>query len=262
MDLSISLPPDALPPNLDAVVYAASPAGATDEAYRAAYVDGPRNLLSALAPQGSLRSFVSSTGVYAQREGEWVDEESPTEPQSYSGKRLLEGECGVLGSTFSATVLRLGGIYGPGRTGTIDRTLREVPEEKELDCYTNRIHRDDCAGALRHLLLLRNPAPVYLGVDYEPTTRQEIHEWLTAQGYALRPILETSSRNTPRGASRSRTNKRCSNVWLVSSGYRFRYPPSAKASRGSWTARTIILDRVGGYATIPERERDRLGRRV
>jgi nucleoside-diphosphate-sugar epimerase len=225
-DLSASLPPDALPPNLDALVYAASPAGATDEAYRAAYVDGLRNLLSALAPQGSLRRFVfvSSTGVYAQREGEWVDEESPTEPQSYSGRRLLEGERVVLGSTFSATILRLGGIYGPGRTGTIDRALREAPEEKDPSRYTNRIHRDDCAGALRHLLLLRDPAPVYLGVDHEPTTRQEIHEWLTAQRYTPPLTLETSSRNTPRGASRTRTNKRCSNARLISSGYRFRYP--------------------------------------
>ncbi len=59
-----------------------------------------------------------------------MDEESPTEPQSYSGKRLLEGECGVLGSTFSATVLRLGGIYGPGRTGAIDGALRQASEEK------------------------------------------------------------------------------------------------------------------------------------
>ena len=225
-DLSTSLPPDALPTNLDAVVYAASPAGSTDEAYRAAYVDGPRSLLSALTPQGSLRRFVfvSSTGVYAQREGEWVDEESPTEPQSYSGKRLLEGECGVLGSTFSATVLRLGGIYGPGRTGAIDRALRQASEEKDPSRYTNRIHRDDCVGALRHLLLLRDPAPLYLGVDHEPTTRQEIHEWLTAQGYTPPPTLETFSRNTTCGTSRSRTNKRCSNARLVSSGYRFRYP--------------------------------------
>jgi nucleoside-diphosphate-sugar epimerase len=224
-DLSASLPPDALPPNLDALVYAASPAESTDEAYRAAYVDGPRNLLSALAPQGSLRRFVfvSSTGVYAQREGEWVDEESPTEPQSYSGRRLLEGERDVLGSTFSATILRLGGIYGPGRTGAIDRALRQASEEKDPGRYTNRVHRDDCADALRHLLLLRDPAPVYL-VDHEPTTRQEIHEWLTAQRYTPPPTLETSSRNTPRGASRSRTNKRCSNARLVSSGYRFRYP--------------------------------------
>lgn len=225
-DLSTSLPPDALPPDLDALVYAASPAGSTGEAYRATYVDGPRNLFSALAPQGNLRRFVfvSSTGVYAQREGEWVDEESPTEPESYSGRRLLEGERTVLGGPFPATVLRLGGIYGPGRTGAIDRALREVPEEKDSGRYTNRIHRDDCAGALRHLLLLRDPAPVYLGVDHEPTTRQEIHEWLTAQRCAPPPPLETPSRNTTRGASRSRTNKRCSNARLVFSGYRFRYP--------------------------------------
>lgn len=222
-DLSAPLLPDTLPPDLDAVVYAASPAGSTDEAYKTAYVDGSRNLLSALVSQENLRRFVfvSSTGVYAQKNGEWVDEESPTEPENFSGNRLLEGERAVLGSPFSATVLRFGGIYGPRRTGMIDRALRMTSEEKGQPRYTNRIHRDDCTGALLHLLFLQEADRVYLGVDHEPTTNHEIYDWLADQGYTTRP---TPPKTPVRNTFRVRTNKRCNNARLVSSGYRFRYP--------------------------------------
>jgi nucleoside-diphosphate-sugar epimerase len=125
VDLSSPLPSDALPPNLDAIVYAATPSGSTDEAYRAAYVDGARNVISALESQKSLHRvvFVFSTEVYAQRGSEWVDEEFPTEPESFSGKRLLDGERRVLRS-FPASILRLGGIYGPGRITAIERAFR------------------------------------------------------------------------------------------------------------------------------------------
>ncbi len=232
-DLSKPLPPDTLPPDLDVVVHAASPGGSTDEAYRLAYAQGPRNLFAALEPQQILRRlvFVSSTGVYAQKNGEWVDEESSTEPETTSGKRLLQGESLALGCPFPTTVLRLGGIYGPGRTGAIERALGGAPEE-DPPRYTNRIHRDDCAGVLRHLILLPDPAPVYLGVDNEPATRHTIAEWLASRlgartGARLdetAALTRSPPRGGPRDASRSRTNKRCSNARLIHSGYHFHYP--------------------------------------
>jgi nucleoside-diphosphate-sugar epimerase len=222
-DLSAPLSPAALPPKLDVVVYAASPSGSSKEAYRDVYVNGPLNLLSALAPQRGLHRliFVSSTGVYAQRGGEWVDEESPAEPESEGGKRLLEGEGLVLGSPIPAIALRLGGIYGPGRSGTIQRVLNGASDGEDQHRYINRIHRDDCVGALRHLILLEDAAPLYLGVDHEPATHRTVADWLFAR---LGEEFSPPGRNTSRNAPRVRTNKRCSNARLVSSGYRFRYP--------------------------------------
>ncbi len=228
-DFSMPLPPGALPGGLDAVVHTASPGGSNDESYKTAYVEGPRNLLSALASRNTLRRFVlvSSTGVYGQKDGEWVNEGSPTEPGNTSGRRLLEGESLVLGGPVPAVVLRLGGIYGPGRTGAIERALREQPREVDPPRYTNRIHRDDCAGALRHLLLLQDPDLIYLGVDHEPATRRTVAEWLASRLDQPRsnvevpqPAAQTYTKNAPR----SRTNKRCSNTRLAASGYRFRYP--------------------------------------
>lgn len=218
-DLSREAPPDILPQNLDFVFYAVSADGPDDEAYRLAYVDGPRNLLEALSNRGdNIRRFffTSSTGVYAQSDGEWVDEDSPTEPEAFSGRRLLEGERTVLDGPFPATVLRLAGIYGPGRTRSIERGLA-VPERDGPPDYTNRIHRDDCAGALRHLMLLPEPEKLYIGVDHEPADRRTVAEWLAER---LDAVPEEKSSDT----NRRRTNKRCSNARLFASGYEFLYP--------------------------------------
>ena len=219
-DLSEILSPQALPTHLAAVVYAVSPDEGRDDAYRLAYVDGLRNLLAALERIGSVRRllFVSSTGVYGQSAGEWVDEDSPAEPQSSSGKRLLEGERVLWESNIvERVVLRLGGIYGPGREGAIERAL--VAPTGGPPQYTNRIHRDDCAGALLHLLTLPTPDPLYLGVDNDPADRRTIAAWLHAR-LDGRP----ANRPTPPKTRRARSNKRCSNERLLASGYAFRYP--------------------------------------
>ncbi len=219
LDLSSPIAPDKLPPDLDFVFYTASAGGSSEDAYKSAYIEGPRNLLAALETQNARRVlFTSSTGVYGQRDGEWVDEESPTEPESFSGRVLLEGERVFLDGPYPAVVLRLGGIYGPGRTRSIERAIRRADGE-EPPLYSNRIHRDDCAGALRHLMLLEEPEQVYLGVDNEPTDRRTVAEWLEDR---LPP--ETTRADGPSGTPRRRTNKRCDNSRLLASGYRFLHP--------------------------------------
>ena len=96
---------------MDFVFYTTSAGGSDDEAYRKAYVDGPRNLLGTLSTRGeTVRRFflTSSTGVYGQSNGEWVDESSPTEPGSFSGRRLLEGERTVLDGRISRNRIAAG----------------------------------------------------------------------------------------------------------------------------------------------------------
>jgi nucleoside-diphosphate-sugar epimerase len=215
---------EALPPGLDVVFYTASADASDDEAYRAAYVEGLHNLLRALDRQRQVLRrvfFTSSTGVYAQSSGAWVDETSPTEPAEFSGIRVLEGERLLLGGLFPATALRLGGIYGPGRTRLIDRVRQGLAVCQDgPPLHTNRIHRDDCAGALRHLMTLAEPAGLYLGVDHEPAEQCEVLRWLAAQLGVSPPRLGPPLDSTPRRQS----NKRCSNAKLVASGYTFRYP--------------------------------------
>jgi nucleoside-diphosphate-sugar epimerase len=207
-----------LPNRLDAVVFAAAPDESSDESYKAVYVDGLQRVVSAVAsittPQTRL-ILVSSTAVYAQSQGEHVDERSPTEPTRFSGRRLLESEAVARGSGMTTTVVRFGGIYGPGRTGLVDRVYSGTAKLSAEPSFTNRIHRDDCAGAIRHLLDLERPPECVIGVDDDPADRNDVISWLAAR-------LGVQAQAASPGVATSR-NKRCENALLKSTGYAFTY---------------------------------------
>ena len=214
-----------LPNGLDFIFYTVASGGGGEAGYRAAYTQGPKNLIKALDLKGENPRrifFTSSTAVYAQTDGSRVDEESPTQPTHYSGRILLEGERILLESGHPVTILRLSGIYGPGRTRLIDtvRTGRAEVQEGPPR-FTNRIHRDDCAGALAHLMKMEAPDEIYIGVDDVPADRRKVLIWLAERLGAPHP-RETSVAETP--SARAATNKRCSNARLKASGYRFLYP--------------------------------------
>lgn len=221
-DLSLATDLGRLPGALEAVVYLVSPGGPDDALYRSAYVDGPANLLSALERAGTELPrffFASSTAVYGQRSGEWVDEESLTEPTHFSGIRLLEAEAQLAASRFPTTVVRFGGIYGPRRTQLVHR-IRSGTAQYRPGRYTNRMHRDDCVGALRHLLGQESPASLYLGVDSDPADEQTLYNWLA--GATGAPVPRPVASDAPEPARGG--NKRCRNDRLLESGYTLRYP--------------------------------------
>ncbi len=194
----------------------------SDSRYRAVYVEGLRNLLAALEGVSPRRIFLaSSSRVYHQDGGEWVDEDSVTLPQGFAGQRLLEAEELLRESGFPFCIVRFTGIYGPGRPGLLHRIKEGVGCPPMPPLYTNRIHADDCAGVLAHLLE-RDAAgqslePCYLATDSEPAPLYEVMAWLAA-----RMDSELSEEAPP--ANRRRTSKRCSNRQLLDSGYRFLYP--------------------------------------
>jgi nucleoside-diphosphate-sugar epimerase len=221
-DLSRAETLTALPTGLDVVFYTVGADGHTPEQYESAYVTGLANLWSALRAAGAPPRrlvVVTSTAVYAQNDGEWVDESSPTEPREFSGRTLLRSEALARTLAAEAVIVRFGGIYGPRRTRFVDTvrngtsTLGPGPE------YTNRIHRLDCAGVLAHLAKLASPAPTYIGVDDEPADRRAVVEWLAARLDVTppRPAAGIGGTSAVRG-------KRCSNRLLRASGYAFRFP--------------------------------------
>ena len=211
---------DALPAT-DLAFYTAAADERSDDAYRRAYVEGVARLIERLARQPAPPRrllFTSSTAVYGQQDGEWVDESSATEPADFGGRRLLEGEALVRAAPFPGTVLRLGGIYGPGRSSLIERARSGAAGGPT---FTNRIHRDDAAGALAHLARLPAAAPCYVGVDSEPATEADVLDWLARRLGAPAASAPSAAPPAPR---RARGSKRCRNALLLASGYRFRYP--------------------------------------
>jgi nucleoside-diphosphate-sugar epimerase len=225
---------NALPPELDAVVYSAAAAGFSAAAYEAAYVAGVRNLLAALKQAGQHPRrllFTSSTSVYAQHQGEWVDENSPAEAEGFSGRCIRQGEQLLWDSDWPAVAVRFGGIYGPGRTRLID-SVREGSAVRPAGppLYTNRIHRDDCARVLEHLLNLPEPERLYLAVDDDPAPLVEVLGWLAEQlglpepPLATQPALKPGAETRGDPTLRMRASKRCSNARLRASGFSFRYP--------------------------------------
>ena len=121
----------------DGIIYQATPAGRTAEAYEAAYIKGLSNLLDQTHTARLI--FVSSTGVYGQDDGAWVDEDAETRPSSFSGRILCAAE--QIAHDHGGLVVRFSGIYGPGREYLIRSVqsgrarCRETPPQ-----WTNRIH--------------------------------------------------------------------------------------------------------------------------
>jgi len=224
-DLVTGVGLDAIPADIDVVFYTAGADGFSEEAYRNAYVVGVRNLLAALTAKGAPVQrviYTSSTGVYAQDNGEWVDEDSPTVPTKFSGTILLEGEAEVTRGPFPATVVRLGGIYGPNRTRLID-TVRNGSAYTIAGRtqYLNLIHREDCAGVLQHLMHLPAPAACFVAVDDEPMERAALLGWLAGLLCVSPPPARAADEapDPQRGGDR-----RVRNARLRATGYVFQYP--------------------------------------
>ncbi|QCO97194.1 NAD-dependent epimerase/dehydratase family protein [Arthrobacter sp. 24S4-2] len=239
---TLPLPP--VPADTTAVVVAVAADSPSEAAYRAAYVDGLANVLDALertrghdgvALPSLVRRvlFVSSTAVYGDAAGGWVDETTTPEPGGFSGRIIREAEELLLerlrGTGITPTVLRLGGIYGPGRTRLIDQVRGGSAVTPAEPRYTNRIHRDDAAAAIVHLCTMAaDPDPVYLGVDDDPAELGEVQRFLASELGLPQPPSAAAGNSGVAGAGSGEParggNKRCSNKLLRSTGFEFAYP--------------------------------------
>ncbi len=218
-DLTRTLP--SIPQDTEVVVIASAAGGRTEAAYRSAYVDATANVLDTLdrdAVQPRRILFVSSTTVYGDFDGGWVTEASPAESTAPTARLVREAEELLLGRSDRGTVLRLSGIYGPGRTRLIDSVKDGTAVLPMEPLWTNRIHRDDAAAAIVHLTMdVDEPAPLYLGSDELPVDLGEVLRFISAElGLPEPPSGESSS---SRGGAR-----RCDSGLLRSTGFSFTHP--------------------------------------
>ena len=210
-----------LPDALDIVIYCVASPVFSKEGYHSYYFKGLKNTLRRLRGQTPKRVFfVSSSSVYHQMAGEWVDESSETNPSSFSGKEMLATEQVLLKHKLPGTVVRFTGIYGPGRTRMIEQARHGGYCDPEPEVWTNRIHRDDCIGVLRMLIdrALDNQSldDIYLASDNEPATLFDVLEWMKDRIGEVDP-------DTTVGEVTRRANRRCRNTRLVELGYRFKF---------------------------------------
>ncbi|MDZ7747410.1 MAG: SDR family oxidoreductase [Halobacteriales archaeon] len=218
-------------PDVDALVFAASSGGRGAEAAREVYVDGLETVIDAFADRESSPDqlvYTSSTGVYGDHGGDWVDESTPIEPTTEKTAVLAEaeriateyaGERGIDG-----TVARFAGLYGPDRY-RLDRYL----EGPVTAGYLNMVHRDDAAGAVAHLLAGVEPSIVNV-VDDEPASKHTFADWLADACEVSRPDKQTKQERLDEGdlsepaQRRILTSKRVSNDLLHEVGYELTYP--------------------------------------
>lgn len=208
---------------LDALVLTLTPFERGDEGYRLSYVEPVRQLVEfgKTLAHCPLLIFVSSTAVYGQNDGSHLSDDSPTEPQQYNGIRMLEAEELLVNSGLPHCRVRFSGIYGPERKRLFHKLVEEVREQKDFSesdaHWGNRIHVDDCAGVLAHILSLPETEreSLYLATDTEPTLRGQLKTYLAAQlGSAFAEEYQCESA----------TGKRLIPERLLQSSYEYRYP--------------------------------------
>ena len=220
-------------PDADAVVFAASSGGRGAEAARSVYVDGLTNVIEEYGTREAAPDrlvYTSSTGVYGDHDGGWVDEETAIDPTTEKTRVLAEAERVALETAdefgIDGTVARFAGLYGPGRY-RLDRYLNGPVTAG----FLNMVHRDDAAGAVRYLLEAdaARGEPVVV-VDDEPVDKHAFADWLADECGVARPEKRSKAERIADGdlsaaaERRIRTSKRCANDRLRALGYEFSYP--------------------------------------
>lgn len=210
-----------LPAGITRLVYLPTPGAREENVYRDVYLHGLHNLLGALRDRCSLQRvlFASSSAVYGEHGGDWVDEDTPSVPLAFNGAVLLEAERWLADQPENTVALRLSGLYGPGRTRLIELVAsgvaRTPPGARQ---WTHRVHVEDAAAACAHVLDLPHPAGCYIVSDDAPAGMDEVYAFLAQRlGVPLPPVGEAAQ-------ERAVGNKRLSNARLKGSGFVFRYP--------------------------------------
>lgn len=200
-------------PRVDAVVFAVGYDRTSGRTQQEVYVEGLRHVLQAMNGRCEQFVYISSSSVYGQHAGEWVDEDSLCEPSQPGGQCCLAAEQ-LVHATFAESpatgiVLRLSGIYGPGRLLSRIESLKQgEPLAGSPESWLNLIHVDDAVTTCLKVLQDRPQRSVYLVCDDEPVPRGIYYQHLAELVQAPAPVFD-ESQPARRGAGG--LNKRCSN---------------------------------------------------
>lgn len=196
-----------------------------------------------LAPRLRWLGYLSTVGVYGNYDGGWVDDTSECRPVSRRSvlRVAAENEWLALGekTDVPVAVLRLSGIYGPGRNAFVNLENGTAKRLIKPGQVFNRIHVADIAGALWHLAGT-NRGGVFNVTDDLPAPPQDVVTY-AAELMGVEPPPEipfASAQLSPMARSFYGENKRVSNATIKGTGYRFRYPDYRSAFDAMWTEGT------------------------
>ena len=223
LDITQSDSLDALAEPFDHIVVAVSSSRGGREAHQRVFGAGIVNVCAWLKTH-TARSvvFISSTSVYRQTEGEWVDEKSHTAMDTATSKTLRNAEDQIASVVSPVTILRSSGIYGPGRGYLFQQFMNGAATiEGTGERFLNMVHRDDLAKAI--IRSFDGNGGTFNITDDEPVSQLNFFEWLSVR--TNRPLPPFAPEPDPSTRKRGITNKRVSNKRFKEAlGFEYTYP--------------------------------------
>jgi nucleoside-diphosphate-sugar epimerase len=204
-------------PVAESVLFAVGMDRASKNSIQEVYADGMGNVLAALPAETGRLVYISTTGVYGPADGSWVDEATVPAPQREGGQASLAAEKRIAAHPLGqrSVILRLAGIYGPGRVPFIRELRAGEPIPARASGWLNLIHVDDAAAvvaAAAEASLSENS--VYCVSDGVPVERGEYYSEVARQIGAAPPRFVEPDPNSPR-AARAEANRRISNARML-----------------------------------------------
>ncbi|MDA9832430.1 NAD-dependent epimerase/dehydratase family protein [Gammaproteobacteria bacterium] len=216
----LHLNPEILP-DVQYIFYMASPDHRSETAYEHAYIHGLQNLLQAYDHRPIARLiFASSSVVYAENSGQWINETAPTTQEGFRSNILSQAEGIALAHSQSPIVARISGIYGPGRHRLLHQVLNQERFPENHTVYSNRIHVMDLCRALEHLMRIKHNESIYNVTDPTPTSINAILSWLAAKTGTPFPEASLSQLSD----SHHLKNRRISSERIIRTGFTHHYP--------------------------------------
>jgi nucleoside-diphosphate-sugar epimerase len=207
-------------PAATTVLWSVAPDRAAGGTPESVYIEGLRNVLAALPAPPRRFLQISSTSVYGQTDGSYVNEDSPTQPTAANGQICLAAES-LLRARFPQTpdlsapqadILRLAGIYGPGRLiARLDMLRAEKPLEVNPAAWLNLIHVDDAARIVVAIGAAERKGRVWLVADDRPMKRADFYGLVAAKAGTPAPKFDVDRLSE---AERGSLGKRCANTLI------------------------------------------------
>jgi nucleoside-diphosphate-sugar epimerase len=213
-------------PAVQSVLYAVGYDRTAGRSIEEVYVDGLRHVLDALPGRIERFIYISSTGVYGSAQGDWVDEQTPCQPQRAGGRACWAAENLLAASRWQRQTIRLrmAGIYGPGRIPRRETLLAGEPIAAPAEGYLNLIHVLDAATVVLAADARAQPPGLYCVSDGHPAVRREYYECLARLAGAPPPQFVAPPPDSP-AAQRAEANRRVANTRLLAElGVQLEFP--------------------------------------